>query len=164
MQPSPRILGAVAAGLITAVVSGSVLGTVPPMRHSRVADFLPEAGGFQAGPSQSAVDLPDQYPIVTPEGRFEVAQLSERGLFRTMRYARSYAYAEPADGALAAGYAEEPAPEDAAQPAVAEPAEGVIAIADAEPAPEAADAAAAPELAAAGPRIIDVAAELAERR
>lgn len=89
MQVSPRLLGAGAAVLLAGVASGAVIGKVPPMRYLAQDDLLPQAeAGALAWTPPSA--LPDHYPIVTPEGRFEVYQLADRGLYRQARYAADY--------------------------------------------------------------------------
>lgn len=154
MHLSPRFLGALAAVLVTGA-TGAVLGTVPPMRQSGLDDVLPEASGpsfawdyRQERPPQ------DQYAIVTPEGRFEVDELLDRGLYRS-RYPE-YADAGPVEDApveLDAAYAVKAPPELAAAIDYAEM-----------PPPENAVAEAPPQVAEVTPRIVNVAAELARQR
>ena len=162
MRPSPRFLGAVAAVLVAGVTGGAVLGTVPPMRQVGLADMFPQssapAGSWrpERGPPP-----PDQYAIITPEGRFEIEELSDRGLYRAQQLAWARAYPQPAYAMLDASYVEN----SYRQPPEANEAEGPAAVAEA-PAEPAADAAGSqqPVLASNGPRIIDVTAELAARR
>jgi hypothetical protein len=161
MQPTPRFLGALAAGLVAAVAGGAVIGTVPPMKQRGWAQSLPEPDEWQIVRTQPDHDYPDQYPIVTPEGRFEVAELSSRGLYRTARYAAHYAYDDAYVYVPEPGYPDPGGPDPAAPPEVAGEPGGASAIPAVASPPEPASPPAAPAVASAGPRIIDVAAELA---
>lgn len=163
MRPSPRFLGAVTAVLVTGVGSGALIGNVPPIRQIGLEDVIPEARHVASAFPQEPAPR-DQYPIETPEGRFEIEELSERGLYRNARFAWSYAYDDPASLELEAAYAQVPdAPPAAELPTVTE-ADETVADPAADPPPEAADAQTGPAVASAGPRIVDVAAELAEQR
>lgn len=167
MHVSPRVLGVASLVLVAGVASGAVIGKVPPMKYLAAQYYLPQAAdGAFAWSEQKP--LPDHYPIVTPEGRFEVYQLAERGLYRQARYAPQYyapqyydfeaeaaelAYDAPAtaDDHLATAAVE---PIELAAPATIEP------VPQVEPAPMAEE----PEVVArpaGSSRIIDVAAELA---
>ena len=152
MRPSPRFLGTVAAVLFAGVTGGAVLGTVPPMRQLGLAEMFPPPSG-PAYPWQSdrGRPPPDQYAIVTPEGRFEIEELSVRGLYRAQQLTWDRAFPEPAYAELDVGYVEVPAAQ------LAEPLATT-------PSPEAPDPQPEPALAATGMRVIDVTAELAARR
>jgi len=163
MRPSPQFLGALAAVLVAGVTGGAMLGKVPPMRQIGLTDMFPTAHGpsyagmqFADGPAP-----PDQYAIVTPEGRFEIEELSDRGLYRAQRVAWDRAYPEPVYVDLAAAYqqvsyTQPDEPLDLAEPAT---------IDDAPAAEEPAEVTREqPALASSGFRVIDVTAELAARR
>jgi len=157
MRPSPQFLGALAAVLIAGISGGAVLGKVPPMRQVGVADMFPAAHVQPGGwPRADGPPPPDQYAIVTPEGRFEIEELSDRGLYRAQRVAwdrawEQTAYAQADAGYEQASYTEAVQPLDLTEPATVEDA------ANAEPEPQ-------PALASSGFRVIDVTAELAARR
>ena len=158
MRPSPRFLGALAAGLVAGVTGGAVLGTVPPMRQIGVTDMFPAAhiqpGGW---PRADGPPPPDQYAIVTPEGRFEIEELSDRGLYRAQQVAwEQTAYAQLNDRYEDASYLEAVQPLDLAEPATIENAPATEAPAEVTKEQ--------PALASSGFRVIDVAAELAARR
>jgi hypothetical protein len=89
MQLSPRLLGAAAAVLLAGVSGGAVLGKVPQMQQRGVQEMLPQASVVHFESPQQA-SLPDHYPIVTPQGRFEVHELRDRGLYRQARYVDPY--------------------------------------------------------------------------
>ncbi len=157
MELSPRVLGALAAALVAGVAGGAVLGKVPPMQRMDGADPLADA---RPVPPADELELApqDQDPIVTREGRFEVARLSDRGLYRNRRYSPVFAvggYDASADAVAAASRA-------AAEPEPPAPVGEVIEIAAA---PEAAAASAEPQSASATaevtPRSVDVTAQLA---
>jgi hypothetical protein len=157
MRTSPALLGAIAAVLVTGVACGAELGKVPPMRQAGIDTVLPESRTPAALWEPRFVrPAQDQYAIDTPEGRFEVHELSDRGLYRTARFSQTFAYAQAYEPNAAAFDAElaiaelamEPAPYLASRP---------VAAGD-----EAASNR-APALASAGTQEIDVAAELAAR-
>lgn len=173
MRVTPRTLGGMAAILVAGVASGAVIGKVPPMKRLAPDYLLPQAASAEPAWS-SQVALPDHYPIVTPEGRFEVYELSSRGLYRAARYAPSGF--DDADYAAALAYDETlPAAIDGADieigdsPAAVVPGEMAVApAADLAPRfdpPPADDPATNPAAAVAPPtaRVIDVTAELAAR-
>ncbi len=152
MYLSPRLLGAGAAVLFVGIASGAVIGKVPPMKHLAQDYLLPQAGGGELARTPSSA-LPDHYPIVTPEGRFEVYELSDRGLYRTARYAEAYypaayypedyaAFDEYADDA--GGWADAPVAPSVAPAAIAATREAAPAALVAPPVPERADDDAAP--------------------
>ena len=139
-----------------------MLGSVPPMRQAGLADMFPTAS-VQPGqwPRAAGPPPPDHYAIVTPEGRFEIEELSDRGLYRAQRTAwqqawSQTAYAQLHDGYEQASYDGSTEPLDLTEPATLEDAPA------AEPAAEAAKE--PPALASSGFRVIDVTAELAARR
>jgi len=85
----PAFLGACALAAITGMVSGATVNTQPIQRAGigmhEIAQgsiaFDPSDDGL---PDQAA--LPDHYALSTPEGRFEVAELSRRGLYAQRRF------------------------------------------------------------------------------
>lgn len=187
MRFTPRVLGAVAAILVTGIASGAIIGDVPPMTRLAQQDLLPEANTIAIDYRQDR-DLPDHYPLVTPQGRFEVYELADRGLYSQARYAPypydeydeydEYEYdeygehdAELAYAELEAAYAAEPDEEPGAQFAMAARAGEMIGIPPAPvperrpgpPPPEYNSADAAPAVASVTPRVIDVRKELPAR-
>jgi hypothetical protein len=105
---------------------------------------------------------PDHYAMITPEGRIEVSQLAEHGLYRAARYAPVMAYTRNVDAPPAAS---PPPVAPAAAPAPPAPApDRQVLVYDTTEAPNA-QAPAQPQLADAsgGARMIDVSAELAAR-
>lgn len=101
MKATPMFLGACAFASIAGALSGATTNTVPIRNGGIGMDMLPEraiASAFDRSQARSA--LPDHYPVITPSGRIEVAELSMRGLYAQQRFAwRSENYApvpEPA--------------------------------------------------------------------
>ncbi len=101
---TPWFLGACALAAITGVVSGATVNTQPIQRagigmHAiaeRAIAFDPSDDGL---PDQAT--LPDHYALSTPEGRFEVAELSTRGLYAQRRFGwREASYAPLPEAAL----------------------------------------------------------------
>ncbi len=101
MQATPLFLGACALAAITGMVSGATVNTRPIQRagigmyaiDDRAIAFDPSDDGL---PDQAT--LPDHYALSTPEGRFEVAELSTRGLYAQRRFG----WREPSYDALPA--------------------------------------------------------------
>jgi hypothetical protein len=91
MQIEPRVLGAVAAAVVLGVSSGAVLGKVPEMRHDDYLARLAENRPSAPMPFEQEQAKQDQYALITDEGRFEVSQLSDRGLYRNVRYSPAFA-------------------------------------------------------------------------
>jgi len=95
---TPWFLGACALAAITGVVTGATVNTQPIQRagigmHAiaeRAIAFDPSDDGL---PDQAT--LPDHYALSTPEGRFEVAELSTRGLYAQRRFGSREASYDP---------------------------------------------------------------------
>jgi len=103
MQIAPRLALAAAVialgGATGGAVIGAQIGETDIIRHASVGGERPQYD-FQADydrPNFARTNErpPDQYAIETPEGRFDVGELRERGLYRNRRHS---AY----DAALAA--------------------------------------------------------------
>jgi hypothetical protein len=128
------------------------------MSQPAVLDTPPAQATPIAWDAPSAQATPDHYAIVTPEGRFEVSQLSDRGLYRSARYSAVMDFAHNIDAPPAPPPAAEPtAPANTAAP------DRQVLVYDATEAPDA-EGPPEPQLAdASGARVIDVAVELAAR-
>lgn len=164
---------AAAAAALAGAVSGAAIDKTPLQRGADAWDQLPryEIGESDFAALEARRDTPDHYPIVTPQGRFEVAELRDRGLYRNRRFGMQWTsdwpeYPEPAYEVAAADYEYLP-PEPAPRRPVLAPAsasetasERAPAILAANAEPLAGEAAPAIEV---RPRTIDVAATLASR-
>lgn len=161
-----------AAGIaaLAGAVSGATINTKPLARGIDAWQHVPRAefAARELERETYRTDLPDHYPLITPQGRIEVAELRDHGLYRNRRYGLSGGWYEPA---------EEPAyhvveadyryvPDDFARdaPPPPPPAWGqrdrpVALAAAAEPL-----SLEQPVELAVQPRVIDVSAELAARR
>ena len=143
----PWFVGACAFAAIAGMVSGATVNTQPLQRAGigmhEIARPQPAFDPFDDGlPEQAA--LPDHYALSTPEGRFEVAELSSRGLYAQRRFGwRDASYVPLPEPAYADA---EPLPTES----VAAPEPQVAAVA--EPAPPEGEA-----------RTIDVETALASR-
>ena len=93
-----------------------MIGKVPPIQPMGIETVLPQANIVAIDYRQDRA-LPDHYPLVTPQGRFEVHELADRGLYSQARYA-PYPYddyeAELARAELEAAYEAETEPRAAA--------------------------------------------------
>lgn len=102
MKATPLFLGACVFASIAGAVGGATTNTTPIQNAGIGMNMLPERA-FAFDPSDDGrpeMALPDHYPMVTPSGRIEVAELSTRGLYSQQRF-----------GWRSAGY--EPLPEQA---------------------------------------------------
>ena len=75
---------------VAGVTSGALIGQTPMLAKSAVGG-LGDERAFD--PFEHVADIgpeptPDHYAIETPEGRFEVAELSSRGIYRNRRASR----------------------------------------------------------------------------
>ena len=98
MQATPLFLGACALASIAGVVSGTTIDTRPIQRGGiGMQEIARPAIDFASDEGLSEqVALPDHYAIRTPEGLFEVAELSSRGIYAQRRFAaRDAAYSPP---------------------------------------------------------------------
>lgn len=80
MKFAPQILSAVAIVAITGAVSGATIGDSPVLK-SRSSDTLPEAPIISASNDalHDTTRPPDHYPLKTPKGTIEVAELALHG-------------------------------------------------------------------------------------
>lgn len=98
MNRTPLILGAIAVASCLGVAVGATVPTEPlsHMRSAAIAE-IPRHDSALLDYEDAAKPTPNHYPLETPEGRIEVAQLSDYGLYRNRRYNMQYdasAYAE----------------------------------------------------------------------
>jgi hypothetical protein len=182
-MPSPRLIASACAAALLGAMTGASIATEPLERGIDAWDHLPQPDidGEEADRLSEAKALPDHYPLVTPQGRFEVAELRDRGLYRNRRFAIDDYWIDSPEPAyeLAADYeyipadSYEPAPVRTAAEAraaaraslEASPQEAgppVLAVAEAEPL--APPSVSRPPSLAGAPRVIDVSAELAARQ
>ena len=151
MKATPLFLGACVIASIAGAVGGATTNTTPILSGGIGSDMLPvRTAAFDPGDSGlPAVATPDHHAMVTPAGRIEVAELSTHGLYAQRRFGwNDAAYAAEAEPAYAAETAEEV---EVMAPAIREqPAASQIQPLDLTDPAE-----------TGGPRIIDVAAELA---
>lgn len=96
MKLTPLILGALILGPTAGVIVGETINTTPIQYGVDVLGSIPRhklvitnADRFE---QQGA--LPDHYPLYTPQGRVEVAELSSHGLYSNSRFLPVY-YASP---------------------------------------------------------------------
>lgn len=94
MRLAPKIAFAAAVIAIGGATGGAVIGAqigdAEILQRARIGGERP-GYDFQAdynapGLARTAERPPDQYALETPEGRFEVGELRNRGLYRNRRY------------------------------------------------------------------------------
>jgi hypothetical protein len=89
MQATPLFIGACVLASIGGIVSGATINTQPLQRGGIGLEEI-NRPALAFDPSDSGlsdqVALPDHYALKTPEGRFEVAELSNRGLYAQRRF------------------------------------------------------------------------------
>ena len=80
MKFAPQILSAVAVVAIAGAVSGATIGDSPILKEGH-GDTLPEAPIISASNNalHDTTRPPDHYPLKTPEGTIEVAELALHG-------------------------------------------------------------------------------------
>ncbi|MGE5952551.1 MAG: hypothetical protein ACM308_02855 [Qipengyuania vulgaris] len=83
MKFTPHILGAVAVVAIAGAVSGATIGESPVLKRG-LTETMPTAPIVSASSAamRRAERLPDHYPLKTPNGTIEVAELSLHGRMR----------------------------------------------------------------------------------
>jgi hypothetical protein len=88
MKATPLFLGACALVSIAGVVSGATINTHPIQRGSVGMNQINRPGIDFASDNglSDQVAPPDHYAISTPEGRFDVAELSNRGIYAQRRF------------------------------------------------------------------------------
>lgn len=111
MKATPLFLTACGLASIGGIVSGATINT-NVIQHAGIGmnEISRPAVAFNPADSglSDQVALPDHYALNTPSGRFEVAELSNRGLYAQRRYGwREARYAPPPEA---------PLPEPAADP------------------------------------------------
>lgn len=87
MRPHHLVAGACAAAIFGAV-TGAAIRTEPLERGVDAWDQIPHPDTESESRTKLSEPemLPDHYPLVTPRGRFEVAELRDRGLYRNHRF------------------------------------------------------------------------------
>lgn len=123
MQATPLFIGACVLASIGGIVSGATINTQPLQRAGIGMDeinrpavaFDPSDNGLS-----DQVALPDHYALKTPEGRFEVAELSNRGLYAQRRFGWREAVWSPPEDTFVED--REPVVEDWSQTRAEEPA------------------------------------------
>lgn len=88
MRISPRLVAATLVIAIGGVTSGALIGQTPMLEKTGIGGNLPELRGSVDVAPRTVERAPNQYAIETPEGRFEIAELSSRGVYRNR--SRSY--------------------------------------------------------------------------
>jgi hypothetical protein len=104
MKAAPLFLAACALASIGGIVSGATIDT-EMIQHAGIGMndiHRPEIAFDPADTGLSdQVALPDHYALNTPSGRFEVAELSNRGLYAQRRFGwREAQYAPPPEAPL----------------------------------------------------------------
>ncbi len=184
METAHGIFGACAAcaAAVAGAVGGASIATDPITDRGDTLASLPDHAVSAPQIDRTARSLPNHYPLETPSGTIEVAELSSHGLYRNRRFAESYYRGDfdPGQAMTATDhYRSLPGkpnltaiPDSADQRRLGAPAERPVRIAlDIRPLPPIAaerparieaDGAERPET-QSGPRTIDVAAALAAR-
>lgn len=87
MQRIHLAVGACVAALAGAV-SGATINTTPLARGIDGWDHVPrhELSDSAIEAEERSAALPDHYPLITPNGRIEVSELRDHGLYRNRRY------------------------------------------------------------------------------
>lgn len=161
MKATPLFLGACAVASLAGAVSGAAINT-SVIQHAGVgAGGLPSPSfAFDASDTGLAAQeaLPDHYALVTPDGRVEVAELANRGLYAQQRFGwREAEWAPPPVPAF---------PEPEADPQWSASANDLRNVSEGVPATTAEPAVDRPgevQNSPAGARIIDVQAALASQ-
>ncbi len=167
MKATPLFLGACALASITGVVSGASINT-QPIQHAGIGmdEIARPEIAFDAGDTglSDQVALPDHYALRTPEGRFEVGELSNRGLYAQRRFGwRDATWSPPPEPAFSEPQAD-PEWSASADDLAAEAAPAIVPLpATATSANAMQDNAPQASTPPGQPRVIDVQSELARR-
>jgi hypothetical protein len=111
MQRSHLVVGACAAA-VAGALSGAAIDTTPVERGIDGWDHIAQRQFSESELAAVADDqpsLPDHYPLITPQGRFEVGELRDRGLYRNRRFGAAAGWddwPEPSEPAYAVASAE----------------------------------------------------------
>ena len=84
MKFTPLIMGAVALTAIAGAASGAAIGDIPMLKTSATQSTVPQASfaSQSAASREAARQLPNHYPLETPQGTVEVAELALHGRMR----------------------------------------------------------------------------------
>lgn len=85
MTSFPMAWGAALVCALGGAVAGNAVGSAPIFSRSAITAAY-EPGETSTIDRRELRPLPNHYPLVTPNGVVEVAQLSDRGLFSQARY------------------------------------------------------------------------------
>ena len=173
MQVAPLLLGGAIFAAVAGAVTGTAMQTTPIRNHSSVADIVPRhiASKPSYDLARKSANLPDQYAMITPEGRIEVEELAMRGRYAGQRD-ELFSHIDPLPDDIyleEREYGDEPGFRPAAISApqrepVAAPVAPALAINDAPRAPlDIRPSLPAQQNYRGGPKVIDVAAEIAAR-
>lgn len=93
MRFMPLLATALALGPVLGIAVSGSINTVPKQTGGdmlAMLDSIPQHADaqFSTGPSEQSSLLPDHYPLVTPRGTIQVAELWSHGLYRGRRPAR----------------------------------------------------------------------------
>ena len=104
MKATPLFLGACALASIVGAVGGTTINTSPlqgaGLGSAMIAQRAVVADASDYGHQQEI--LPDHYAMTTPEGRIDVSDLANRGLYAQQRYGwQTATYEEPVEPELA---------------------------------------------------------------
>lgn len=101
MTTKPWFLGACAAACIAGAVGGATMPTSPKQDRSDILDEIPqhEIAMPSAEQARKMIAPRNHYALETPEGRIEVAELSEHGLYRDRHREQPYFFAAAEAGA-----------------------------------------------------------------
>lgn len=89
MKIMPWILGACAAAAAGAI-GGASITTTPIINRGDTLAGIPDHAAPVPKIDRNAPALPNHYPLETPSGTIQVAELSSHGLYRNRRFERSY--------------------------------------------------------------------------
>lgn len=172
-----HMVACASAAVIGGAVMGATTNTTPLQRGLDGWDHVPryELTAADLEANARTPPPPDHYPLITPQGRIEVAELRDHGLYRNRRFGMSSGWYEPREEpsyeVVAADYryipddfADDYSPPSraAASPTPTPQEQPVVLAANAEPLETLATG--APPAPPVTPRTIDVASALGSRR
>lgn len=86
MNVPREILAALALGPLLGAIGSGLVGTEPrQIRTGQPESFAEDELALFTPRHTSTLDNPEHYPLITPRGRIEVAELSMHGLYRNLR-------------------------------------------------------------------------------